>query len=314
MNLYRLMRWSAALVLIAVAVGGAGMGILARSAPPEPERQSSAKPADNRYRVTMAGGTTFEVIAIQKDWSKAWWRPDGNPLNESPADPSQDLYFMKPGELRRTVLVRVENLPEDATLKWVPTYDDCCLEYRGDDSGAGVTKDGRRVRELRAYVVSVHPDRRTGSVQIQLAAGPWKTVVSHRGGRRDTGITIIDERHQFCFGTARPYRGGTTITVAHNLVDANLHLRLVAVDRQGKEHQPSYYADADARTSHSFVNHFGKEQPANYSSGATGEIFSMLDTEFSLPFDQIQEFRVQSRPFERAEINDIALQPRPAAK
>jgi hypothetical protein len=58
----------------------------------------------------------------------------------------------------------------------------------------------------------------------------------------------------------------------------------------------------------------GKEHPANYSSEVTGEIFSMLDTEFSLPFDQIQEFRVQSRPFERAEINDIALQPRPAAK
>jgi hypothetical protein len=128
---------------------------------------------------------------------------------------------------------------------------------------------------------------------------------------------VIKDGHKFYFGKARPYwynNGGTTIAVAHNLVDANLHLRLVAVDRQGKEHQPRHYEDADAHTSHSFVNPFGTEHPADYSSEATGEIFSMLDTEFSLPFDQIQEFRVQSRPFERAEINDIALQPRPAAK
>ena len=40
----------------------------------------------------------------------------------------------------------------------------------------------------------------------------------------------------------------------------------------------------------------------------------MLDAEFALPPEQIREYRVQSRPFERAEIKDIALKPRPAGK
>ena len=221
-------------------------------------------------------------------------------------------------------MVRLNSLPENSTLKWVPTYDTQCSSYSGNVAkdrrpapGSGsVAKDGRLAPELRAYIVSVRPARTTGSVRIQFASGPWKTEASDSGGAYYNGVPVIKDGHKFYFGKARPYwyNGGTTITVAHNLVDANLHLRLVAVDRQGKEHQPSYYADAGARTSHSFVNHFGKEHPANYSSGATGEIFSMLDTEFSLPPDQIQEFRVQSRPFERAEINDIALQPRPAGK
>jgi hypothetical protein len=197
------------------------------------------------------------------------------------------------------------------------------LRQRGGGEGrpapgsGSVAKDGRLAPELRAYIVSVRPVRTTGSVRIQFAAGPWKTESSDSGRAYYNGVPVIKDGHKFYFGKARPYwynGGATTIAVAHNLVDANLHLRLVAVDRQGKEHQPSYYADAGARTAHSFVNHFGKEHPANYSSGATGEIFSMLDTEFSLPFDQIQEFRVQSRPFEQAEISDIALQPRPAAK
>jgi hypothetical protein len=264
----------------------------------------------------MAGGATFEVVALGR-FPIGWWRPDGIPLDESPADPSKDAYSVTGGEVLQTVLVRVKNQPDDATLKWVPTYDQGCYNYLGgDDSGVGVTKGGLRMPNLRAYVVAVHPHRTTGSVQIQFAAGPWKTEASDMGRARNGGFPIIKDGHKFYFGKLRPYRhnGGTTITVAHNLLDVNLHIRLVAIDRQGKEHQASYYADADARTSHSFVNHLGREHPANYSSVASGEVLKLLDTEFSLPYDQIQEFRVQSRPFERAEIKDIALQPRPAGK
>jgi hypothetical protein len=348
MILHRLMIWAAALLMIGLAVGGAGIGMLkrpappeserlapaqpddklTRPAPPESERLAPAQPGDNRYRVTMGESTTFEVVALSGHFSspKTWWRPDGTLLAEAPADPSRRAPMGKQGEELLDILVRLKDLPENSTLKWVPTYDYECISYSGTvakdertapDSGS-VEKDGRTAPELRAYIVSVRPVRTTGSVRIQFAAGPWKTEASDSGGAYYNAVPVIKDGHKFYFGKARPYQynGGTTIAVAHNLVDANLHLRLVAVDRQGKEHQPSYYADADAdaRTSHSFVNHFGREHPANYSSEATGEIFSMLDTEFSLPFDQIQEFRVQSRPFERAEINDIALQPRPAVK
>jgi hypothetical protein len=314
MNLHRLLKWAAALLLIGLAAGGAGMGMWARSAQSETERPASADHDDNRYRVTMAGGATFEVVALRR-FPMGWWRPDGSPLNEAPADPSGDAYSVTGGEVLQAVVVRVKNLPDDATLKWVPTYDQGCYNYLGgDESGAGVTKDGRRMTDLRAYVLAVRPHRTIGSVQIQFAAGPWKTEGTNRGRFGYTGITMIKDGHQFSFGKPRPYKGGTTITVAHNLLDVNLHIRLVAIDRHCKEHQASYYADADARTSRSFVNHLGREHPANYSSGASGEVLKMLDTEFSLPYDQIQEFRVQSRPFERAEIKDIALQPRPAGK
>jgi hypothetical protein len=88
----------------------------------------------------------------------------------------------------------------------------------------------------------------------------------------------------------------------------------VAVDSKGNECPADNYADADARIAHSFVNHLGREHPADYSSRAGDQILSMLDTEFSLPYNEIREFRFQSRPFERAEIKDIALQPRPTDK
>jgi RNA polymerase sigma factor (sigma-70 family) len=311
MNLHRLMKWATAVVLIGVTVGGAGMGMLAQSAPSVPERPASADSAHNRYRVTMAGGATFEVVAILKDF-KTWYRPDGTPLDESPADRSGDMYSVKTGEELQTVLVRVANIPKDATLKWVPTYDEGCYDYLGVGLGNRVTKGGKIISELRAYVVSLRSDRTTGSVQIQFAPGPWKTEVSDRARARSGGITVIKEGHKFYFGRMRAYQGGTTVAVAHNLVDVDVHTRLVAVDLQGGEHPPTYYADADAKAAHSYVNHMGREHPAHYSTGAGGEILSMFDAEFALPPNQIQEFRVQSRPFERAEIKDIALRPRAA--
>jgi RNA polymerase sigma factor (sigma-70 family) len=318
MNVHRLMKWAAALLLIGVATGGAGMGMRARTASPESEPPPPAVADDNRYRVTMAGGVTFEVVAVSTHYAspKTWWRPDGTPLDESPADPSRDAYSGVKGEVLVDILVRVENLPEDSTLKWVPTYDGSCPTYLGgaDQWGSGVKKDGRRDPELRAYVASFHPDRTNCSVHIQFAAGPWKTVASDEGRSFHGGGTMIKDGYRFYFGTVRPYQGGTIVAVAHNVTEADLHTRLMAVDWQGKEHPPRYYADAAARTAHSFVNHFGREHPANYASKAGREILGLLDAEFALPPEQIREYRVQSRRFERAEIEDIALKPRPAGK
>jgi hypothetical protein len=332
MNSHRSMTRVAALLLMGVAAASAGMGMRARSASPQPDPRAStqlANPridptksenhprtdprastqlANHRYRITMAGSTTFEVVAVSEHYSspKNWWRPDGTLLAETPADPSRDAYSGHTGEELLDILVRVKNLPTDATLKWVPTYDHSCLTYLG-----GVAKDGKALPELRAYVVSIRPDRKSGSVQIQLATGPWKTVVSES---LSAGVTTIKDGHKFYFGRPRSYDGGTTIAVAHNLVDADVHNRLVAVDYQGNEHSPRSYTDADALTAHSFVNHYGREHPASYRSGAGREILSMLDAEFALPPDQIREFRVQSRPFERAEIKDIALHPQSVGK
>ena len=225
---------------------------------------------DNKYRVTMAGGATFEVLALSSHYSspKMWWRPDGTPLGEVPADRSLDVYFGTTGEVLVDILVRVKDLPKDATLKWVPTYDSQCLTYMG-----GVTKDGKRIPELFAYVASFRPDRTICSVQIQFAAGPWKTEASD--GVRFGGGTVIKDRHEFHFGLARAYQGGTTVAVAHNLADADIHIRLVAVDSQGKEYPARFYSDAAAQTAHSFLNHIGK-RPKRMPDGSLPRVAAAI--------------------------------------
>jgi hypothetical protein len=47
-----------------------------------------------------------------------------------------------------------------------------------------------------------------------------------------------------------------------------------------------------------------------FSTTGSGETVNLLDAEFSLPPDQVREFQVQSRAFERASIEKIALRRR----
>ena len=95
--------------------------------------------------------------------------------------------------------------------------------------------------------------------------------------------------HKIQWGKARAYQGGTALAVAHDFLGTDN--RLVAYDRQGKEY------------------------PATYcSSGAGRGGLGLLDAEFAVPADQFLECLFQFRPFELAEITDIALQPRPAGK
>ena len=232
----------------------------------------------------MTEGVTVEVVAVSSvpTGPTTWWRPDGTPLEHAPADSLADHNRNPSAESLRVVLVQIEHLPRDANLRWLPTFD-------GGYSGHSPNKNGRKVPGLDAYIVSVRPGRATTEVKVRLAAGSWKTEVSDngRGGR---GCFV--NGHKFAFGKARlsEVRGQpmTVYAVAHNYFDQDR--RLLAIDRDGKSH------------------------PAvSYSGGSDGDpkwVIDLIDGEFDVPPDRIKEFQVQFRPFEIAEIKDIALNPR----
>jgi hypothetical protein len=240
---------------------------------------SQSTPDEAAYCAKLAGGVTVEVLAISSDPSnpRAWWRPNGAPLDEPLADPLPFRYRPPADEQLRTIFVRVSRVARGDTLKWLPNYD------HGQYSSEEVTKEGRRLPDLRACLASVRRGRESCTVRINLATGPWKTEASDRGGG---GHSVVIDGLKYYFGKARPFQGGTALAVAHNIVGRDN--RIVAVDLKGKEHAPTG------------------------TSGGGHEILSLLDAEFSQPRDQIREFRVQSRPFEQKVITDIALEPRPA--
>ena len=154
---------------------------------------------------------------------------------------------------------------------------------------AGPTRDGEKVPGLDYYVVDVPPEqadlRGPGPARRRVPGRP--RLNDGRGRQRH----VLVNGHKFCFGKARAYQATAVddgFAVAHNFFGQDL--RIVAVDRDGKTHP------------------CGHTRPGR--TGPTG-CSTCIDAEFDLlPPDRIKEYQVQFRPFEQAEIKDIALKPR----
>ena len=288
MNLHRLMKWAAALLLIGVAAGGAGIGMLARSAPPEPGQAAKAVADDNRHRTSFKNGATIEVVGVSTvpTGPNTWWKPDGSPLAEAPVDTIERKISAHELGSPRVILLRTSGVKRDDLFRWLPTL-------ATHSWGGRPRKEGQNAPELDYYEATFEGGRSECGVQARLADGPWKTEVSNDG---KGGVGTFVNGHKFTFGKARPYsaysRSMTVFAVAHNFFGQDR--RIVAVDRDG-EPNPAIH----------------------YSAGSDGDpkwVIDIIDGEFELPPDQIKEFQVQFRPIELVDIKGIALRPRPGSK
>ena len=201
MNLHRLMKWAAALLLIGVAAGGAGMGMLARSAPPEPERHADRRRGREPIpRDDSTDGATVEVVGISTvpTGPKTWWKPDGSPLAEAPVDTIERMLERnRPARAARDPGANVRGA-EGRQLPMAPDRPTAATaggrpdEGRPEGAGAGATTRPRSARGSHDC-----------EVQVRLAGGPWKTEVSNDGGG---GVGMFVNGHKFAFGKARPSR------------------------------------------------------------------------------------------------------------
>ena len=286
MNLHRLMKWTAALLLISGLEGVAAVANLAQSAPPEPQPEAKGVVGENRHRVTFKGGAAIEVVGVSTipTGAHTWWKPDGSLLAEAPVDTIQ-RQTGEAGEAR-VILLRVSGVKPDDNFRWAPVS-----SLR--TWGGRTTKHGQRTPELEYYEATFSRDNSDCEVAARLAVGDWKTEVSN-DGRGGTGMFV--NGHKFAFGKARSFKfrglSMTVFAVAHNFFGQDR--RLVAVDLAGKL------------------------RPAvHYSAGSDGDdkwVIDLIDGEFPLPPEQIKEYQVQFRPFEPAAIKGIALNPRSASK
>jgi beta-lactamase regulating signal transducer with metallopeptidase domain len=220
-------------------------------------------------------GMTIEVVGVSTHPSgpATWWGPDGTPLAKAPCDaPGEAAQFS--GKLVREVVALITGLPEGGALTWHPTQ--CTSQGL-----AAPQKDGTPVAGLQRTAAQFSEGLATCDVHFDIAIGPWKTERAFDG---KTSMGISKDDRAFFFGKAREIREGTAIGIAHNITDRTV--RLVAIDRDGKEREATSSA-----------------------SGGAGHLIGM-DVEFSLPPGQIQEYQLQSRPVGRFEIKNVALQPR----
>jgi RNA polymerase sigma factor (sigma-70 family) len=289
MNLHRLMKRAAALLLFGIAAaGGVGMSMLARSAPPEALERALSALDDNPYRATLNDGVTIEVIGVSTvpTGPNTWWKPDGSPLASAPVDTIERKSRARGDENARVILLRASGFKHGELFRWLPT---------GFQSswGGRPAEGGKPSRDLEYYEATFAPDRAACDVRARVATGAWKTEVVNDGRG---GVGTFVNGHKFAFGKARPSgkngREMTVFAVAHNFFEQDR--RLVAIDRAGRVHPAVAYSGA--------------------SDGDKKWVIDLIDGEFDLAPDQIKEFQVQFRPIEQTLIKDIALNPRSTAK
>jgi RNA polymerase sigma factor (sigma-70 family) len=228
----------------------------------------------NPYRVTLSNGTSIEIVAVSSDpmGAKTWWTPDGRPLADAPVDNTTVRISSEAGRTR-AILIRIAGSLEHGSLRWLPSDVD---QYWGVEP----TRGGKSAPGMEMYVASFPKTKKSCSVLASVGVGSWTNDLTHDGR---VPFSTARGRYEYYFGKSRGIAAGTAISIAHNVTDRQV--RLVAIDREGHQHLP-------------------------VGSSAGGGNVRLLDAEFPVACESIVQFRFQTRPFEKAEIPAIALEPR----
>lgn len=256
-----------------------GAGVLAQQTPDKPPPASEQRQVaehDRRWVATLPSGGAIELLGVSTYPSgpDSWWRPDGSPLAEAPCDSPPKNLGMDGNVVFRVVAVRVTGLPAESDRGWG-------VKEAGGSGNAAARKDGKPLPGVSTVLVGLPKDLAKCSVEFHAATGPWQTVGTSDG--KSPGGVSSKSGPSYIFGEAVAGKKGATLTVSHDIGD--VAVRIVAVDRSGRE----------------------RAQVGRTGTGVKD--FYQLAAEFDLDPEAIQEYRLQTRPYQRVEIPGITLKP-----
>jgi len=243
----------------------------------------------DEYKVTLANGTTIELIGLYSPTHKRWWRPDGTPLDEPPYDsPHIDDSPPPPGAPQTDDIefaVRYENFPKGATGRVQPHIGGGSWGGEIPASDADVAKTDGPLTGVTYVVAQPSELGETGDVKVRLATGPWKT---HTAWSESPGRFLGMATGKVRF--LEPYErdGRTKATVIHLIEDHDA--RVTVLDTNNVEHEPSSRGGMSMRAGTS----------------------RMIDVsgEFDVLLDRLKAINLQTRPYTYVEFKNISLHPK----
>ena len=273
----------------AIGIGSMGLGLVVlattaslavRATEKKPGiAEQAPKPKEARsWMRTLSNGATVQLVGVSTHPAKpgTWRVPDGTPLPKAPYDRSGANAHPIEGQRAWEFAVRIGNLPGPGTShRWqvVPP---------GASTASGTPRDAtdKLLPGMEMLAVNLPDDRRACTVRFGVASVGWKTEITNNLEQSAQGRVKLSA----IFGQAREDRGKTFVTVSHDQSEDDL--RLVAMDSEGVEHAPVR------------------------SQGAGVRDYVQSEVEFDIPLAKLKEFRLQSRPFEWVNFEDVSLDPR----
>jgi hypothetical protein len=243
-------------------------------------RPGKAEPNRRPFEARLPSGVTVELLGVAENPSKdrPWWQPDGSPLAARPYDWLGASVDVGKDEMAREFAVRLSNTPSEAVgVQWKI---DPSLAF----SLGNPLVHAESAPDMRGVAVRMLASQQTADVHIGVAAGAWQTAAESQA----RGGDVVGGKESVVFSPAEEKDGSITITVAHDMIDAQgegPQVRVIAVDLDGREH--------------------------NWESFQNGrsEKLSQLTVTFSkLSLKDVKTFRLQTRPYQWAEFRNVSLQ------
>jgi hypothetical protein len=316
--------------VLALLVAGGGVTMLVRSMMASPAAggrtvrvalPSSPPQTTGRGAVTFPDGTTVQIVGMNElppasavgklaslvgvntrppQESPKWWGADGAPVTGVRLDPNQIIYVGDTPGRRQVRFIFSTRGPGASGSGFTFQIDGAGAQAMSSRSLPG----GERQTN---YVVSLPADQARTRVRIGMATGPWRqdesvpvpatqsTAVPAGGSAAVPAVAAATPagtpaatrpRGPAIFGAVSEVNGRCTVAVNGNAIPGGRDGHMVAVLANGKRvHMSEYRGDGDGR------------------GVAT----------FNCKRDQVVRLVHESRPYEWAEMGDVALQPDAAA-
>ena len=228
--------------------------------------------AESPWKKAGPGGVTVEVLGVGlSGGDDPWWSPDGSTRIESP---------------RMVLFQTIPRLPGG----W---QDRVALSVKGGEALTHGLYQKGDISDLKGFqqvagqpgTLEANGEAKTCTLKVGVVAGPWKTEATFDGDKTTSNSKTFPVK----FARMDKNEGSTSIN-ATDAMALGFAVRMVAIDRAGKEVQPIRWS--------------------NFEGG--GQSRSQV-CEFPLKPDEIREFQVRSCPWTWVEFPGLALEPRPNA-
>ncbi len=236
----------------------------------------------------LPSGGSLELVAVAEVGAapNQWWRPDGTPA----ADLTLDLLnAVPPGReegLNRNMVFRTRDLPEGADGVYFESNPQAMI-----GSGGEVFAGDDPLSDARPAVFSWRTNPRRATVFAGVSIDPWRTISARDPNNHRTSYFTKpgDPRWDVNIHKTTDGKDGVEITMIMARETRDWRTRIVAVDRNGKEH--TYRSASGSATPN------GDNRIWTYAFPG-------------LTLKEVKEFQVQVRPVHWVEFPEVSLLPR----
>ena len=259
-------------------------------------RNSTSDESSLIFKDTQTAPAELKLLTLgtYAETPQRWWNSDGRALKSTPYQIRDVSLPQGKNQVQRQVVFRFQDLPENSSVGC-----EFFLPQREGENKFSISSQATTVfngkqqlaPDVFAYVFSVDRQAKAVNLRFKAASGSWDTKIRLPADNTYGDRGLAESRGSdglYHMQMSGPYQQQDSIVVVATHDNHDRQVRIIAVDKTGKEHRTS--------------------QSAN-SSISQNNYFTYRAYFKNLKLEDLDYFEFQARPYEFIEINDVPLNP-----